>query len=75
LGFDCACSTAASRGATEQRTRVEADTLHAALVQQAVEQALFVTFGEKGLVAHLHRHRHANFDRGSGKLAQPCRPN
>lgn len=36
-----------ARGATEQRARVEADTLHTAFVQQAVEQAFFLTLGKK----------------------------
>jgi hypothetical protein len=74
LGFDCACSTAASRGATEQRTRVEADTLDAALVQQAVEQALFVTFGKKAWLRTSNA-TGTPISIRSGKLAQPCRPN
>lgn len=62
-----------ARGAAEQRPRVQADALHAAFVQQAVEQAFFFTLGEEGLVTHFHGHRQADLVEEVAKLAQARR--
>ncbi|MCY1176281.1 hypothetical protein D9M73_165470 [compost metagenome] len=62
-----------ARGTTEQRTRIEADTLYTAFVQQAIEQAFFLTLGKKGLVAHFHSHGYGNLIEEVTKLTQPRR--
>ncbi|MCY1429254.1 hypothetical protein D9M71_451640 [compost metagenome] len=61
------------RSTAEQRARIQADALDATPLQQAIEQALFLTLGEECTVAHFDGDRHIDFVQKGDQLCYPRR--